>query len=692
VDLAPARPVALTAAAGTISATAVSATVGRTQPDEQTDRQKYRQTYMQQEAEAVITITLPDGSTQSHPEGITARQIAEGISQGLARQAVAARVNGKIVDLNSPLAEDAEVTLITARDEDNDALFVIRHSCAHVMAEAVQRLFPGTRLVYGPPLLEDAKYGFYYDVDCPETITEDDLPRIAEEMKKIIAEDRPFVRRERNREEALTELQDDVYKTDNVRNADGDVISFYTQGEVGQDFEDLCMGPHVPSTGWLKHFKLQSIAGSYWKGDENLARLTRLYGNAFATRKGLQAHTRLLEELARRIGRELDWFSFHPEAPGHAFWHPRGAVIYQAISDYILEECYQRDYEEVRTPMVLKRFLWEKSGHWENYKDKMYHFDRENESYAVKPMNCPGSVVIFGSGHYSYRDLPKRWAELGFVHRHETGGEVQGLLRVRSFTQDDAHVYCTPEQVEDESVTLIDFVFDVYRTFGFENVHVELSTRPPKRIGPDEHWDISERALTAALERKGIAYQLNPGDGAFYGPKIDFHLTDCLNRRWQCGTIQVDFNFPEKFDLHYTDKDNQPKRLVMLHRAILGSFERFLGILIEHYAGALPVWLMPVQVRVASFTERQCDAVETLTRRLKAEGIRADADLRNEKVGFKVREAELHKIPYLLVLGDREVESGAVAVRGRGRQDLGTMTPEALIQRVRGEIETRALP
>jgi len=644
----------------------------------------------------VITITLPDGSTQSHPEGITGREIAEGISEGLARNAIAVKVNGRIVDLNRPIAEDAQVVIITPRDDDPDALYVIRHSAAHVMAEAVQRLHPGTQLVYGPPLLEDAKYGFYYDVDSPEPITVDDLPAIEEEMRKIVNEDRAFVRREMAREEALDFLKGDVYKTDNVMNADGEVISFYTQGEPGADFEDLCMGPHVPSTRWVKNFKLQSVAGSYWKGDENLSRLQRLYGNAFATPKGLKEHTRLLEELLKRdhrkLGRDLDWFSFHSEAPGHAFWHPKGATIYEVVSDYIRQACVVRDYEEIRTPTVLKRFLWERSGHWENYKDKMYHFDRENESYAVKPMNCPGSVVIFASGHYSYRDLPKRWAELGFVHRHESGGEVQGLLRVRGFTQDDAHIYCTPEQVEDEAVTLIDFVFDVYRTFGFEDVHVELSTRPEKHMGPPEHWDLSEKALEGALKRKNLDYQLNPGDGAFYGPKIDFHLTDCLNRRWQCGTIQVDFNFPEKFDLNYTDKDNQPKRLVMLHRAILGSFERFIGILIEHYAAALPVWLMPVQVRVASFTERQLEPVKALTRRLQQAGVRAEADLRNEKVGFKVRDSEINKIPYLIVLGDREVESGNLAVRARGRKDLGTLSPEAFIARVRKEIDEKTLP
>jgi len=644
----------------------------------------------------VITITLPDGSTRSHPEGITGRELAEGISEGLARNAIAVKVNGRILDLNRPITEDAEVVIITARDDDPDALYVIRHSAAHVMAEAVQRLYPGTRLVYGPPLLEDAKYGFYYDVDSPRPITLEDLPALEEEMKKIVKEDRPFVRREMARDEALDYLEDDVYKTENVMNADGEVISFYTQGEVGADFEDLCMGPHVPSTRWVKNFKLQSVAGSYWKGDANLNRLQRLYGNAFATKQGLKEHTRLLEELLKRdhrkLGRDLDWFSFHPEAPGHAFWHPKGATLYEAVSEYIRQACIDRDYEEIRTPTVLKRFLWERSGHWENYKDKMYHFDRENESYAVKPMNCPGSVVIFASGHYSYRDLPKRWAELGFVHRHESGGEVQGLLRVRGFTQDDAHIYCTPEQVEDEAVTLIDFVFDVYRTFGFENVHVELSTRPEKHMGPPEHWDLSEKALEGALARKGLDYQLNPGDGAFYGPKIDFHLTDCLNRRWQCGTIQVDFNFPEKFDLTYADKDNHPKRLVMLHRAILGSFERFIGILIEHYAAALPVWLMPVQVRVASFTERQTEPVRALTARLQQEGIRAEADLRNEKVGFKVRDSEINKIPYLIVLGDREVESGDLPVRARGRKDLGTLSPEAFIARVRGEIDEKALP
>ena len=649
-----------------------------------------------QETDLVINITLPDGSVVRHPQGITGRKIAESISEGLARKALAVKVDGAILDLGRPIDHDAEVKIITESDDDPDALYVLRHSCAHVMAEAVQRLYPGTRLVYGPPLLEDAKYGFYYDIDCPESITLDDLPRIEAEMKKIIQEKRPFVRREMGRDEAMNLLEGDPYKTDNVRNAEGSVISFYTQGEVGKDFEDLCMGPHVPTTNRVKHFKLQSVAGAYWKGDENLDQLQRLYGNCFATKKGLKAHDTLMEELARRdhrkLGRELDWFSFQPEAPGHAFWHPRGAIIYQAIADYISGACTSHDYEEVRTPTVLKRFLWERSGHWENYKDKMYHFERENESYAVKPMNCPGAVVIFKSGHYSYRDLPQRWSELGFVHRHESGGEVQGLLRARGFTQDDAHVFCSPEQVEDEAVALIDFVYEVYSTFGFEDVHVELSTRPEKRIGADEHWDLSEKALEGALARKRIDFQLNPGDGAFYGPKIDFHLTDCLNRRWQCGTIQVDFNFPEKFDLTYTDRDNRPKRLVMLHRAILGSFERFLAILIEHYAGALPVWLMPVQVRVASFTERQTDAVKTLTKRLKKEGIRAKADLRNEKVGFKVRDAEINKIPYLLVLGDREVEAGTVAARGRGRCDLGTMTPEAFIDRVKKEIAEKTLP
>jgi threonyl-tRNA synthetase len=619
-----------------------------------------------------MNVTLPDGTDLAVDDKATARTVAETIGPRLAKVAVAAEINGKVSDLDSALSEGDRVSIITATSEEG--LEVLRHSASHVMAEAVTRVVPGTKVAIGPAI----KDGFYYDFDFPRPVSEDDLAEFEREMKKSIKAALPFVRREISREEALVMFADEPYKIELIEALpEGSTISIYQHG----DFVDLCRGPHLPDTSKIPAVQLLSIAGAYWRGRSDNPMLTRVYGTAFASKKELEAHLARLEMAKqrdhRKLGRELDLFSFHDEAPGFPFFHPRGMRVLNALVEYWRREHRAAGYEEIQTPLILDRVLWERSGHWDNYKDNMYFTAIDAHEFAVKPMNCPGGILIYKSQQHSYREFPLRIAELGLVHRHELSGVLHGLFRVRAFTQDDAHLYCLPEQVEDEVLGVIELVHRTYRTFGFEHVHVELSTRPEKSIGQAEMWDRAEETLTQALERAGIEYTLNPGDGAFYGPKIDFHIEDVMGRTWQCATCQLDFAMPERFDLEYVGEDNQRHRPVMLHRTVLGSLERFLGILLEHYGGAFPAWLAPVQAVVVPVADRHNEYARGVEDMLAVAGLRAEADLRAESVGRKIRDNELQKIPFMLVVGDREQEAGGVSLRARAEGDLGGMSAES---------------
>jgi threonyl-tRNA synthetase len=635
------------------------------------------------------TLTLPDGKTLAFEAPVTAREAAEAIGKRLAKDAVAATVNGRPVDLSRVIDEDAEITILTPESEAG--LEVMRHSASHVMAEAIVRLWPGTKLVYGPAIEE----GFYYDVDCPAAISEEDLPAIEKEMKRIVKRNEPFHRFEVSREEARALVGENEYKLDNLERAEGEAISFYSHGEGDEAFTDLCRGPHVPSTGRIGAFAVLSVSGAYLHGDATQKQLTRVYGTTFASGEELAAYRHRLEEARKRdhrkLGRDLELFEFHPEAPGMAFFRPNGTVLYNQVLAYARELCTNHGYGEIRTPTILVRRLWETSGHWENYRDKMYTSEKDGRDYGVKPMNCPGGVILYNAGLHSHNDLPIRWAEFGHVHRHEGGGEIHGLVRVRGFTQDDAHIYCTPEQVTEEVAGCIRMVFELYETFGLTFDHIELSTRPEKRIGSDAMWDQAESALQQALDGLRIEYQLNPGDGAFYGPKIDFHLADAIGRTWQLGTIQVDFAMPEKFDMTYVDAQSERRRVVMIHRAITGSLERFLGILVEHYAGDFPLWLAPEQIRVLTITDAQARRALEVMDLLRGAGLRAAADVGPEKIGAKIRRAELAKIPYLAVIGDREVEDGTVSLRHRPEGDLGGHDIETVVARLSEEAATRTI-
>ena len=631
-------------------------------------------------------ITLPDGKTLEFAQPVSVREVAEKIGKSLAKVALAGEVDGELRDLSAMIDQDAAVKIITP--DAPEGLTLMRHSAAHVMAEAIKQVFPGTRFAYGPTVDD----GFFYGVDSPEPITAADLKKIEKAMKKIVKQNRPFERCEISRQEAEEKYADDPYKRDNINRASGDVISFYNQGA----FEDLCRGPHVPSTGRIGHFKVQSLAGAYWHGDITKEQLTRVYGTTFPTREALELHLRRIEEAKKRdhrkLGRELGLFEFHPEAPGMAFWRNNGVVLFHQLEGYLRTLCQQHGYEEMRTPTILNKDLWEMSGHWENYADKIYTSVKDEREYGVKPMNCPGGVILYKAGLYSHNDLPLRWAEFGHVHRFEGSGEIHGLVRVRGFTQDDAHIFCTPEQLQGEIQHCIELIFEVYQTTGLAFDHIELSTRPPKRIGTDQMWDVAERALQGALEKLEIDYRLNPGDGAFYGPKIDFHLADAIGRTWQMGTIQVDFAMPENFDLHYVDENSARQRPVMIHRAISGSLERFIGVLVEHYAGDFPLWLAPEQARVLTITDSHEDYGKSVLGMLKAKGIRATLDARGAKIGAKIRDGELKKIPCLLIVGDKEAEAGTVSVRRRGAGDLGTLSVEDLVQGLMAEVAERALP
>ena len=631
-------------------------------------------------------ITLPDGSRLDVNDGTTAAQLAEQIGPGLAKAALAAKIDGHLVDLSTPIHREAAVQIITAKDAEG--LDVMRHSCAHIMAEAICRLWPDTKLVYGPTV-ED---GFYYDVDLDEPIRPTDFDRIEEKMAEIIKADRPFVRVEMNKAQAVEKLAGDKYKIDNISRTDSDVISFYSHGD---GFEDLCRGPHVPSTGKVGSCKVMSVAGAYWHGDPTQKMLQRIYGTAWPTQKDLDDYLRRIEEAKARdhrvLGKQLDLFSFNEAGPGFAFMHAKGMVIWNAIVDFWRGVHDRYGYEEIRTPVILNEQLWHQSGHWDNYKENMYFTDVDDVGYAIKPMNCPGGCLVFKTRQHSYREFPMRVAELGLVHRHEASGVMHGLFRVRQFTQDDAHIFCTPDQIKSEIVGVIELTFEIYRAFGFEDFHIELSTKPEKHIGSDEIWETATHALKEALEYKEIQYKINEGDGAFYGPKIDFHIRDCLKRSWQLGTIQLDFSMPERFGLVYTDKDNTEKTPVMIHRAVLGSFERFIGILIEHYGAAFPLWLSPEQVRILPISEKSNEYAEKVWIRLKEANLRCRCDSSDEKIAAKIARAHGEKLPYMLVVGPREAQSETVNVRIRGIKESKAMAIDEFLAMAKYKIAEKKI-
>jgi threonyl-tRNA synthetase len=612
--------------------------------------------------------------------------VAADIGPGLAKATLAGEVDGRLRDASHLIESDAEVRIITAKDPEG--LEVIRHSTAHLLAQAVQRLFPEAQVTIGPVI----ENGFYYDFAYPPGFTPEDLERISEEMRRIVKDTLPVSREVWVRDDAIRFFrgEGEDYKAEIIEDLPADEeLSLYRQG----DFVDLCRGPHVPDTGKLGDFKLTKLAGAYWRGDSNNEMLQRIYGTAWPTRKDLEDYLQRLEEAEkrdhRRLGKQLDLFHFQEEAPGMVFWHDKGWRIYTLVQDYIRGQLRRHGYQEVNTPQIVDIKLWEQSGHAEKFGDDMFLTDSENRNYAIKPMNCPCHVQIYNQGLVSYRDLPMRLAEFGSCHRNEPSGALHGLMRVRGFTQDDAHIFCTPEQVGPESAAFIELLYEIYADFGFDEVLVKLSTRPARRIGADELWDQAEAGLAAALDAAGIEWQENPGEGAFYGPKIEFSLKDTIGRVWQCGTLQLDFNMPGRLDASYVDEDSARQIPVMLHRAILGSLERFIGILIENYGGAFPAWLAPAQAVVLNITEKQDDFCRNVVETLANQGFRVDSDLRNEKIGFKIRQHTLDKVPYLLVVGDREVENGTVAVRTRSGEDLGSMTVAAFAQHLAEDVGRR---
>ncbi len=620
-------------------------------------------------------ITLPDGSTRSFDSSITVGGVAADIGPGLAKAALAGKINGEVVDTSHLIETDVELAIIT--DRDDEGIDIIRHSSAHLLAMATQQIFPSAQVTIGP-VIED---GFFYDFAFERAFTPDDLILIEKRMSELAKEALPITRSIMSRNEAvkLFEEKGEKYKVEIIQDIPGDQdLSFYQQG----DFVDLCRGPHVPSTAHIKAFKLTKVAGAYWRGDSNNEMLQRIYGTAWPNKKALKAYVHRIEEAEKRdhrkISKKLDFYHTQEEAPGMVFWHPKGWAIYNVLENYMRNILNRQGYEEVKTPQLVDRSLWERSGHWDKFSDMMFTTHSESRDFAVKPMNCPCHVQIFNQGLKSHKDLPLRLAEFGSCHRNEPSGTLHGLMRVRNFTQDDAHIFCTEAQMQDEVSKFIDLLFEVYKDFGFEDIILKLSTRPEKRVGSDEVWDRSEAALEEALNSKGLDWDLLPGEGAFYGPKIEFSLKDCIGRVWQCGTIQVDFSMPGRLSAQYVSDDQSRQTPVMLHRAILGSFERFIGILIEQYEGAFPFWLAPEQVAILNITDRQDDYCRKLSEKLKDQGNRVHLDLRNEKIGFKIREHTLNKIPFLLVIGDKEVENQTVAVRTRTGEDLGVMKLEEL--------------
>ena len=635
----------------------------------------------------MVTITLPDGSSRTFPQSVTVAEVAAAIGAGLAKAALAGKVDGKLVDTSHRIEQDCALAIVT--DKDDEGLDILRHSTAHLLAYAVKELFPEAQVTIGPVI----ENGFYYDFAYKRPFTPEDLAKIEARMAELAKKDYPVVREVWPRDKAAEFFRStgEHYKAEIIASIPaGEEVSLYREG----DFVDLCRGPHVPSTGKLRVFKLMKVAGAYWRGDSRNEMLQRIYGTAWAKKDELDAYLHMLEEAEKRdhrkLGRQLDLFHLQDEAPGMVFWHPKGWVIWQEVEQYMRRLLAANGYQEVRTPQVMDRVLWEKSGHWENYAEHMFTTRAEERDYAVKPMNCPGHVQIFNQGIKSYRDLPLRLAEFGSCHRNEPSGALHGIMRVRGFVQDDAHIFCTEEQILAESAAFIDLLRKVYADFGFNDILVKLSTRPEKRIGSDETWDRAEAALRQALDAKGLKYELQPGEGAFYGPKIEFSLKDCLNRVWQCGTLQLDFSLPGRLGAEYVAEDNSRRQPVMLHRAILGSMERFIGILIEHHAGAFPLWLSPVHAVVMNISAHQADYAEAVAEKLRLAGLRAVSDLRNEKISYKIREHSLQKLPYQLVVGDKEKAAGLVAVRARGGQDLGQMTLETLIERLTRERDARA--
>ena len=632
---------------------------------------------------------LPDGSILEVADGATVADLAAQIGPGLARVALAAKINDQLMDLSAPLIGEVDVVIITSKDDIG--LEITRHSCAHIMAEAICSIWPKTQLVYGPTVTD----GFYYDIDLDTPIRPEDFEKIEQKMKEIVVEDTPFERIEMNRDDAVLKMAGEKYKLDNIEHATGDLISFYRHGSGV--FEDLCRGPHISRTGSIdaKGFKIMSVAGAYWHGDATQKMLQRVYGTCWRNKKELADYLFRLEEAKKRdhrlIGKQMDLFSFHEEGPGFAFLHPKGMKVWNGIIDFWRDVHRRYGYEEIKTPIMLNESLWHKSGHWDNYKENMYFTTVDEVTYAVKPMNCPGGLLVYNSNKHSYRELPMRTAELGLVHRYEASGMMHGLVRVRQFTQDDAHIFCTPEQIESEIVGVINLVQEMYAAFGFEDYHVELSTKPEKHIGSEEIWETATNALKGALGHKQMDYEINEGDGAFYGPKIDFHISDCLNRSWQLGTIQLDFSMPERFELTYTAADNTEKTPVMIHRAILGSLERFLGILIEHYAGNFPIWLAPEQVRVLPISEKTNDYAAGVLSQLKEVGLIATLDTSDDKVGAKIARAHGDKIPYMLVVGPKEAEAGVVNVRMRQSKDTKTIALSDLISIIQRKISDKSL-
>ncbi|MDD5330658.1 MAG: threonine--tRNA ligase [Sulfuricella sp.] len=633
-------------------------------------------------------VRLPDGSERKFDQPVTVAEVAAGIGAGLARAALAGKVDGKLVDTSHLIEADADLAIIT--DRDAEGLEVIRHSAAHLLAQAVKSLFPEAQVTIGP-VIED---GFYYDFSYKRPFTPEDFLAFEKKMAELVKADLKIERKVLPRSDAIAFFKNlgEHYKAQIIESIPSDEdVSLYVQG----DFTDLCRGPHVPSTAKLKVFKLMKVAGAYWRGDSKNEMLTRVYGTAWAKKEDQEAYLHRLEEAEKRdhrkIGKLLDLFHTQEEAPGMVFWHPNGWTLYQAVEQYMRRVFRDNGYQEIRTPQVVDRSLWEKSGHWDKFQAMMFTTHSENRDYAVKPMNCPCHIQVFNQGLKSYRDLPLRLAEFGSCHRNEPSGTLSGIMRVRNFTQDDAHIFCTEAQIQDEVATFIELLQKVYAEFGFTDIVVKLSTRPEQRVGSDEVWDKAEAALEIALKRKGLEFELQPGEGAFYGPKIEFSLRDCLNRVWQCGTIQVDFSMPGRLDATYIAEDSSRQTPVMLHRAILGSLERFIGILIEHHAGAFPMWLAPQQMVVMNITDAQADYARAVVAELRKNGLRAEADLRNEKITYKIREHSLQRLPYLLIVGDKEVASGQVAVRTRKGEDLGQMPLAALIERFNAEVADRVV-
>ncbi len=635
----------------------------------------------------MLTITLPDGSTRTFAQAVTVNEVAASIGAGLAKAALAGKIDGKLVDTSYRIERDCALAIVT--DKDAEGIDILRHSSAHLLAYAVKELFPDAQVTIGPVI----ENGFYYDFSYKRPFTPEDLAKIEVRMAELAKKDFPIVREVWARDKAVEFFRSigEHYKAEIIASIPADQdVSLYREG----DFIDLCRGPHVPSTGKLKVFKLMKVAGAYWRGDSRNEMLQRIYGTAWAKKEELADYLHMLEEAEKRdhrkLGRHLDLFHLQEEAPGMVFWHPKGWVIWQEVEQYLRRLLSANGYLEVRTPQVMDRVLWERSGHWENYAEHMFTTKAEEREFAVKPMNCPGHVQIFNQGIKSYRDLPLRLAEFGSCHRNEPSGALHGIMRVRGFVQDDAHIFCTEAQVLAESAAFIDLLREVYADFGFTDVLVKLSTRPEKRIGSDEVWGRAETALAQALAAKGLEYDLQPGEGAFYGPKIEFSLKDCLNRVWQCGTLQLDFSLPGRLGAEYVAEDNARREPVMLHRAILGSMERFIGILIEHHAGAFPLWLAPVHAVVMNISEHQADYAESVAEKLRQAGLRAVSDLRNEKISYKIREHSLQKLPYQVVVGDKEKTAGLVAVRARGGQDLGQMSLETFVERLTRERDARS--